>query len=642
MGTARTDTVTIGSVTGRLQMRDGVRSWRTQRGRYSDEDNRPFTTYIPFGYAGMGMSAMHDRGRNQHDYSLDFDVDTWNRTNDRLQLGLEQNSVTLSLTNVTKITEAVADSSGNLYVYIVNDSAVLPKIRLDTMASTGSKTFSHGGGTPLLTDLLVVKSGTDVLTTGGSRAVNQVGNGILMASFGNSAPLSQTDAIASNAVDTWSNTAATAYGGVLAKVKGTSAGETWLWKSSGVSGGGYVNGAFSRLMYLAASTSSSLDYSNTSLWNPATPYQVGDFGSTITGMTEYARGLVVAKPEGVYAFDANFNDAPIATFRGYLHDSNGRSITAWLNTLAFQTRRDIGTPQGLIGITKLVSNMSPIQGYPTALCAWGDRLFAAYYDSTDTYIVMLKPREGESIESPFVIWPITKLASKTCYAMRVVTRADGSTILIYGKGGDIGWCILDPIGSRKYASTGTYYAPRMGDPGKPFVLESVTVLMKTGGANVNITPSIITDDTTTTAYSAWTSAGRKTLTLTPGTADQATTYQVKFAASTNSNASTPVLIGGGMYVRGHYAAPQYDEIIFVIHAGTFSSSGIGTDATTIFSTLKGYEGTVQNVVYLDYFGDSSNHSLHIVEVQYEEGKGDTPQASERFITVRARTVAGTT
>lgn len=646
MGSQRTDVVTVGSVTGRLYKPNGVRSWRTQSGVYDPETKRPFYIYVPFGHQGMGMSIEHNRGRGQHHYSLDIDVDTWNRTNDRLQLGLVQSTIDLSgitgIQSITKISEVARDTSGNMYVYLVNPSAFLPKIRLDTMALIGSTKEFTQGGTEVLTDLLVVKDGSDVLTTGSPRTLTQVGNGILLAAFGNSTTMMQADAIAVNATDTWGGTSGTAYGGVLWKTQGTTPGETWIWKSSGQSGSGYVNGAFSRLMYLAVSTSGSIDYSNTATWNPATPYQVGDYGTPITGMAEYNRGLIVAKPEGIYAFDSNFNSSPIATMRGYMHDSNGRSIVAWLNTLVWQTRRDLATPQGLIGLTRLVSNTSPVQGYPTAVATWGDRLFTAFYDGTDTYIVMLKPREGESVENPYVVWPITKLASKACYAMRVITRANGDTILLYGKGADLGYCIIDPIASRLYASSGEWYSARIGEPGRPMVLEQYSFRVKTAGANVNITPSYEWDESGSfTAGSAQTSSGRKDITLTAGTSDTGDTLRFKMALATNSNASTPVLIGGGVYVRGHYTGDTFDRITFVIHAGTHSASGIGSDAATIYSTLKGYEGTNQNVVYSDFFGDSSNHVLHIETVQYAEGLGDAEQASERYIEVTARKLQGT-
>lgn len=640
-----TDSVTVNSVSYRLrQDQNGVRQFRSQRVPYDPETVRAFYEAIPItGSYGMGASVLA-AGNNQNHYGLDVIQHIF----DQATLGYEQNSITLSLTNVTQITEVARDTSDNYYVYIGNDSAVLPKIRLDTMAAISTpKTFSHGGGSEKIVDVIVAKTGLAPGIT--DRTVTQQGNGLVLCSFGSTAPLSQVNTISANATDTWVNTANSSYGGFLAKVQGNTSTDARIWKTIAQSGAANQTGVYTRLQYIALSASS-LDYSDNTQWNPSTPYQVGEFGTSITGLTEFNRGLVVGKPEGVYEFDASFSSRPLLTTRSYRWDGNARNLTSWLNTLLVPTRKDLMTPSGVVGISKLLSNTSPIQGYPTAVCTWGDYAFVAYYDGTDTYILMMRQRDGESVKAPMLFWGVTKLASKTCYAMRVVTRANGDTILIYGKGGDLGWCILDPSGSRKYATSGFIISPRFGSPGATRVIESISTYVAGAGANVNITPSIDVDESGSfTSYTAYTSAGRKTTTLTPGTGDTGTFFRFKMTWSTNSNTATATLYGGDekggggvIYVRGTNLGATYEQFQMEILAGTSTAGVIGTDRATQKAALVALINTVTTIVYSPHFGDTSTHAITITNVEEREGPGDAPQSSEAYFLVTFKTLAGTT
>jgi hypothetical protein len=276
--TIRTQVVSVNSVNYTLHQPGGTgpRAFEISTAAYDESNTRPFVTVLPFGGGGIGPTL--GGGANTYNYGYDTDARIQG------QIGPGPKISTLALTGAGTITKlyTARDASAGIYLYVVNDSAKLFKVKMSDLSTTYTVTFAHAAS-PNLTDLVVVKDGSAPGVS--DRGITQPAGTYLMAFFGETAPIQYTTAVATAGVDTWAGAAATAYGGTGLAMQGFTNTETWVFKSTGASG--QSSGAFSRLQYAAVTTSAATDYSDSSssIWKPATPYQVGQFGSSITSIT---------------------------------------------------------------------------------------------------------------------------------------------------------------------------------------------------------------------------------------------------------------------------------------------------------------------------------------------------------------------
>lgn len=638
MTTQRTNQVTINSVTYHLYQPNGTgpRAFQLERVPYDPQAAQPFVVVLPFGGGGIGPTL--GGGLNQFNYGYDTDARVQG------QLGPGPKISTLALTGAGTITKIVTtrDASANMYVYVVNDSAKLFKVKFSDLSTTYTTTFAHAAS-PQLTDLVVIKDGSAPGVS--DRGVTQPTGAFLLAMFGETAPLQYTNAIANAAADTWAGAVADAYGGVGAAMQGPTNTSVYVYKSTGASG--QSTGAFSRLQYTQVTTST-VDLSSTAQWSPATPYQAGDFGSSITRIIEYQRGPLVCKPEGLFLFDQNYNNTTLTSFKSYIHSDNGKHTAVWGRRLIAPTRYDLlDVSSGAVGLKTITGNTSALAGtYPTAFTIHGDDAYAAYYDGTDTHVVMLRPRRGENVPQEFLIFPITRFAGAVCRALTVATNAAGVTYLLGGKGSSLFYCVIDPVASRTYEDAGIHETAVWGAPDKPFRLEKLTVFASGVGSGKSWQIAANLDEGGyNNVGAAVTTNGVNSRTLTPGTNDTGSLLQLKFTCTNSTNTNNPVLKGGnpersgsGVIMKGAYVGDTFTRYTMRLHLGTDTNSGISNDEIAQKDALIALVETATNVAYADYW--AGNKKLLIESVKTIEGDGSATQAGERYIEVVARELAG--
>lgn len=588
----------------------------------------PFVQNLSFGPWGMGGSVY---GESPRLYSYGYNTDP--SQGDYLSPHYDVGTISLSGSpgTITRL-RSVKDQSGNVYLYVVNQTAVLYKVRLDTLAEvTSPKTFS--GGSTILTDLIVLKSGNAPGVV--SRTVTQPNGAKLLAMFGETRNMEYTNLVEVNAVDTWAGSAATAYGGVGCVIQGNANTAAAVFKSTGVTS--QSAGAFSTLQYINIPTSA-VDLSDAGLWQPTgSRYQMPHIGESITEIIEWQRGPLVAQPSGVYQFDANYNASPVFPMRSFSHPDNGKHMRGWGRRLIVPTGNDLmDAGSGAIGLTTLAGNLSPVYGYPTAFAFYGDTAFVAYYDGTDTHYVWMRPRRGENVAGEFLHFPFHKEASATCRAMEVVTRADGNTYLFFGAGAALKYIILDPVASRRYEGGGVHYLGRFGDVSRSFVMDRLTAFGKDTGSGKSWLIEGRFDFGSWFTIGTVDSAGALNFAPgTPGTNDHGTFLEVRATCTNGTSTNRPLLVGGGLVLKGRWRNDQIVGYTAVVEAGTMSGGNFSHNRDVAWSNLATLveSGSPVPLIYEDHTGSTSPIYVTVDHIEWIEGQGSDNAANQSFIQI---------
>lgn len=624
------------------------------------DDTLPFEETVSFGYLGMGSSL--PAIREQYDYSVGADVETW----DEIGPGLLQHKVGLALDAPIVAMEVVRDANGNRYLY-AGGGVQLAKIRLTAIGVNAAfgvvttKTFAGGS----ISDIARLRDATARAFPSGPFFAYSV-DAYLLIALGQGAAIQQIDTIGVDTTDTYKMGAATAYAGLFAVGTGTDTVSTGAaYRSSGLVS--ETAGPFGAVK-MATVIQTAKDYTATGSWGANV--LVSDGSNPITGLAMFERAPLAATATGLYEYDATYGAwSPFGT-RYYQHDENGAGLLAWGREVIFPTVQDVkawpGDPNDpTVGLSTLLSNLSPFTGRPTATAAYGRYLYVSYYDGTNSWLVRSRRRVSESVPHPMLHYPQFELASHKCRKMLVSdngdTAAEPKEILFYhtpsatsGKH-DVGYCFLDPPSAREYAASAAWLSTRMGSMGKRTVIEEISGMCVDAGADAYWQLSVAWQDggftavgSAITAADDGTATGRYTRTPVAGTADSGYQYQI-LATLTNSTsshrprlrgASSEQTGGGGFTVRGQRQADTVEYFTMVFEAGNHADRGDGgvikQNAREQYAALKALEGTTTTMIDEDHFGDRSAHPITLVRVSYTRGDEDAPDPRGRAITVRAK------
>ena len=499
-----------------------------------------------------------------------------------------------------------------------------------------TKTFSHATA-PVITDIKRIKE-------------NSPGDAKMLIGFGASAPLAQINGITPASTDTYQTQSTDpAYAGKFALAPADDPTTTAVWKSTGSDE--QNAGAFSRLQY-ATRSRWPRDLTNQGSWLPDTPHApfVGDPGSDINAMSEWQTDLAVAKAEGLYAWGRN-GSTNYLSFREYRSELNGRGLVVWHQSLFCQTIDDVKDyAQGdlPVGLSALLSNLSPIQGRPTALAAFGKYLFAMYYDGTDSYLVKFTKGRGGS--NPYSIHGMTKIASYQSQVMQVIVDENDVSLLVYAAPSatpskhDLRYCVLSPIQSRLYADGGTFFSKFVGSMEKRTTIQSVSAYGVGLDANNTWQAAVSVDGGAfANVGAALNTNGLTTRDATAGTVG--TLIQFRWTVDRNTTADQPRLRGipgengiSGFVVKGlrMEAIDRFEVNIDLADNLTTNYGGRTLDTPELlYSTLVAFMGTNVNIVWPYYFGDSLTHTVLVNEVGFIGANQDAAQVEgERTVRIR--------
>lgn len=652
-------------------------SFRVDTEKAGPNDTAPFEDVVPFGSVlGMGSSLPAIRG--QYDYSLDVWVEDWDELAPGYEIKrlLDNSGNEMALDNSIVALEVVRDASGNRYLY-AGEGGNLHKFRLTTIGGNSALrrvasavAFSHGTNTTI-TDIIRLKEGS--VTQYDRTGTAYSSDGYVLIGFGNTAQIEQINTVG---VDTVADTykalnASVAYAGVFGRALGPTNTQALVFKSTGVAN--QNSGSFSCIQSAVIQHSTGLDYTCATASTPwGTLYQVGDFDSPITAIVPWGRSAVIAKPEGLFMFDQNYNaDQPFA-ISGYKHEDNGRSTLAWGREIiyptihgdlkAFPTRGEDAT----VGLSTLVSVLGPHRGLVqvTALAAAGRFLFFSVYDGTDSYIMKARRRENEAAPHQFLFYPVTKLSGIKCRKLLVADdgASSGSKVYLFFHAPStttnkhsIGYIILDPPASRTFATGGQWYSTRFGDPAQRTVIEEIT----TYGVNCDSSNywelSLAWDEgsaqpvTGTASTSRVVATGAASIKPTIGTNDSGFLYQIKATCTITSNSQRPRLRasssmrqgGGGFIVTGVRQADAVDVVQLAIVAARDGMAGgqgrIEKLAQEQYAALRALIGsTAVDFIMPDHFGNMTARKVTVQDVRYEQSFKDGDMRPERQIAVTLR------
>lgn len=545
------------------------------------------------------------------------------------------------------------------YLYAVGGNQ-LSKHRLTAMGAGAAlgqveaKTFTHsqyGSAGAEASDIVTLKDGPQAQASS---------DALMLIGFGETGQVQQIDTIAYNAADSYRALAASpAYAGVFALGATDTATEARVFKSVGFNNGATGPGrygAFSQLQN-AAIAPTSTDYTAAATWTPATPYQVGTWGDPVNRLVFYQRGIVGGKRQGALAFDAQLKTFELFSTAAYQHDDNGKVLLPWGRSLLVGTSQDLMIyPSGddpAVGLSSLVANQSSIYGRPVAAAAWGRWLFVAFYrdDTGDSYICKARARRAdEEAPHPLTWWPVTTVTGHKVQAMLVTDDGSANAIeyLFYGCASatagkyDVGWCILGPQASKRYATGGTHDLTTWGDPAKRRVLQRVTVFGRgfQGGDSWQLACSW--DDGAFNNIGVAVSAnGRAVVAWTPGTNDNGYLYQLRWTCTNGATTHTPRLYapGGALVVDALVQPDQVMQHTITLALGTQAQDGQGgriaespLTQTANLVALSGPTGASVLAKHLE-FGDENSHRLVVKKVEVIEGPKETQYAAERYARV---------
>lgn len=540
----------------------------------------------------------------------------------------------------------------------------LPEVSVEA-----AKDFTHGAttSTPPISDVIVLKDG-------------RASTPAVLVGFDDQAQIQQITAIAASGADTYGSLSANAaYAGKFAVALGENNTQALVWKSMGSDG--ESSGAFCRIN-ASQIVPGAKDFTNLQVWTPRsdteTPYQVGDLATSITGMTEYQRGLIAGKPGGVYAFDQNVNAYLIYGMASFGHSDNAKNMLAWQQSLLIPTAQDLAEVparlDAVIGISTLIANRSPIQGYPTALASYGRYLFVAYYDGVSSYILRAKRRTHEQVPHELLWYPMAQVVGTKVEAMLVEedqqsavwlfwgTRRSTSGLIVVGDESDyvwdLGYTVLWPETKRRYAATGEWYSSIFGSPERLMQIESLIFYGRGLSGDTYYQPSVSWDGSSFldifAASPAIAANGRVRKVV--DTSETITGYlgQIKLELVNPVPTDRPLLLGlteggegaGGVIIQGQMQADTVDrfEATIDLAANQRLTRGTRTDTTarTAMSALRALQGTVARLHYEDWYGESTTAFVYINSVHSVPSKQEGGKEGERRVVIRGRHLVGHT
>jgi hypothetical protein len=308
-----------------------------------------------------------------------------------------------------------------------------------------------------------------------------------------------------------------------------------------------------------------------------------------------------------------------------------------------------------VGLTRLVANLSPVQGYPTATARWGDELYVTYYDGADSWLLRLRrPQALERVPHPFVIVPLVRIQGYKVGTMLVTADAEGNVWLLYDRPSatagryDVGCCVLGPALKRRYAPAGEWYSQRMGDPAK---LTSIERFLFYG---VDCSPTSYWEVSLRWDEGAWVvvgrvdGPGRRVLEPTPGVNDSGYQYQLRLTYVRAAVTDRPRLRGmtagregsGLVVVEGQRQAEAVDRFRYTLSLAEHQETGRGGRVGGTVSRRHLYLSDLQNRIVplqdYDFFGDYDTRLVRITSVRAATGRQAGQHQGERRVVVDAR------
>lgn len=578
----------------------------------------PLHETVSWGYSGEGGSV--PAARNLHDYSSDINVDDW----DTLRPGPLQSKIGLALTNPVVALETARDANGVRYLYIGEDGPTLTKVRLSDFAVMTTKTFTHDTA-PRISAIIAPKDGSAPRPAGDTTAVTQPGNALVVIGFGNTAPIAQIDTIAtaSGTADTYgAQNTNKAYGGTFLALNDATNGQVVLWKTSALVSRGTIAGAFCGVS-AATIGSATIDLTTYATWRPdattTTPQLVGNIGSSINTLVEYNRGVLAAKPEGLYEFTAEFSATLVHSTRDYRADDNGKNAIAWGPIVIMPTVQDVQaypSPSGInatVGYSTLLSTVTnPVAGsVVTATARYGQYLYLAYWDGTDTRIKRaLAKRQQDSVPHYLVFHGVTTVPGHRVRTMKCIENGSGTQYLIYGTTSattgayDVGYCVLDarPTSGLRSAAGGYLVTTLQGDPNERRTFDLLVVYGKNLNAANYWTVEIKWDEGPWQTVGTIQTNGPTTLAF-PRSCSSGFLYQLRFTCTRATGTNWPALwypsttaqgVGGALLIGQR--APRYVSYITATvdaEEGQILAGGRRQTVSprTLLAGLKAYVGT---------------------------------------------------
>lgn len=457
--------------------RDGISTWTSALEPAAPTDLLPQVLRFPFGSGGMGSSL--PAVRNQMSYALDMDAEGWDLLQPgprHAKLGLALDAPVASLTTLRD-----NDAAANWYLYI-GAGAVTVKKRLrqiganPALGTVETVTHTHAAA-PVVTQIMPVKDGPDI---GGRGGTVQPSTCRAIVLFGASAQIRQINVVGVDAADTWQAVAGTAaYGGYGVMGPGSAVNNTRIWKTTSFTIAGNA-GAFGALQG-ATVVETAMNLTIASAWTPDPPYPIGGRGSPITALVMFGGGVQAWKPEGGFAFDGVYQPQALMTFDSFRYDDNGRNAVGWGEDVFIPTGQDVhqwpGRVPPTMGISTVLSNLSPVRGRPTVIAPFDRYVFVAYHDPTSADSFIVKARHKELIASPhdYLFYPQVEVSGHKVAAMKVTSDGGGNVseniYLFYGCASDtpgkydVGYCVLSGP-AYQYATGGTLVTTAQGDPNK--------------------------------------------------------------------------------------------------------------------------------------------------------------------------------
>lgn len=536
-------------------------------------------------------------------------------------------------------------SSRKLYA---GGGAQLAKVDIKTMTVDDVQTFTHGesGYSPTITDIVTVKDGADPFNL----SVSGIGGPVMAIAFGHTAQIQQVNVVNPTGADTYGTLSNNkAFASALAVTMSPDNTQVLLWRTERVG----TSTAFSQLKTVAIG-SATVDITNSTNWSPTPGYQMGDVAESITSMVEYARGLVVGKPSGVYTVDDRFSPFMLFGTRAYRHEDNSRRLFAWGTRLVIPTSHDLAAIPGgqdpFIGLSRLVANRSPVRGYPTAVASHGRYLYTAFYDGADSWICRGRLSQGE-VPWPVVWHSLVRVQGYKVRALHVTDDGAGGPVRLFwsapGAGGnhDVAYMAIDPRASTPtYQSGGVMYSQRFGVMTKRTVLRRVYAYGQGCTASSYWTIEVAFDGGTWQPVGTVQTTGPVSFNLNPP--PTGTVGQLRLTCTVGTPTDRPLLLGttseqagpGGIVVEGFRQADEVDRFEIQVRVGREGLAGPMARQTrtpaAVLADLRAIQGQPVSLVAEDLFGDRNPRTV-VVQAVAEQPTGQTGDLpAERVIALR--------
>lgn len=208
-----------------------------------------------------------------------------------------------------------------------------------------------------------------------------------------------------------------------------------------------------------------------------TDYDIGDEDTLVHQVFGHNRWDLVYKAEGVYTFEEESSEeSNVLTDLVAFASNENRYFFRWYDHVFFCSLAGLyryiqAAAVRPVGLEELPANESELSNaYPTAGAAFGRHMYVAYWDGTNTYIVVFRRAvEGDaSLGSPFTGLSVIDKFSRECRAMHI-SSLSGDPRLYYGYGTDVRHFELSrdgkPVSYRDSGSVTVRFSPSsLGSP----------------------------------------------------------------------------------------------------------------------------------------------------------------------------------